>query len=237
MKKIFLFLIFTFFVSCSASKEKSFIPEVVSPDVYDVLFENDDVKVLGVTFPPGKGDNMHDHNPITFYVLQGGKGQVTLPDGSVNEREVPTGFVGHNRERQRHQVKNIGQDTLKFIIIEHKNLKTASAAHEKLTLPEEVSPEVYKVLLENDDVKVVEVVFEPGQSDKMHQHGVMTFYGVKGGKLQSTLPDGTVNENQVPDGFTGHRNTITTHQMKNIGEEEVKVILVEHKYLSPRKNG
>ena len=232
MKKIFLLLNFIFFISCSGSSKKILFPEKVSPDIYNVLFENDDVKVLDVTFPPGKGDNMHDHNPMTFYVLSGGKGQVTLPDGSVNEREVPTGFVGHSRDKQRHQVKNLGPDTLKLIIFEHKNLKSASASKESLILPEEVSPEVYKVLLENDDVKVVEVVFEPGESDKMHQHGAMTFYGVKGGKLQSILPDGTVSSNQFPDGFTGHRNKITTHQMKNVGEEEVKVIIVEHKYLS-----
>ena len=65
----------------------------------------------------------------------------------------------------------------------------------------------------------------------MHQHGVMTIYGITGGKLQGTSPDGTVNESEVPNGFVGHRNTITTHQMKNIGDNTVKVILFEHKKL------
>ena len=103
-------------------------------------------------------------------------------------------------------------------------------------LPEKVSPDVYKVLLENEDVKVLEVTFAPGQSDNMHDHGVMTFYAVKGGKLQATLPDGTVRENKAPDGFVGHRNTRTTHQMKNMSNDTVKVIIVEHKNIKPIKN-
>ena len=112
---------------------------------------------------------------------------------------------------------------------------SCSESKEKLILPEEVSPDVYKVLLENEDVKVLEVTFAPWQSDNMHQHGVITFYGIKGGILQCTLPDWTVKENEVPDGFVGHRNTITTHQMKNTGDDTVKVILVEHKKIKPVK--
>ena len=37
-------------------------------------------------------------------------------------------------------------------------------------LPEEVSPEVYKVLLDNEDVKVLEVTFQPGR--------VMSYIGI-----------------------------------------------------------
>ena len=103
-------------------------------------------------------------------------------------------------------------------------------------LPEKVSPDVYKVLLENADVKVLEVTFKPGQSDKLHKHNVMTFYAVQGGQLQITSPDGTIRENEFPAGRTGHRNTTTTHQVKNIGDNTVKIILVEHKKIKPIKN-
>ena len=222
-------------VSCSGSKEKPLLPEEVSPDVYRVLLDNDDVKVLEVTFEPGQSDNMHDHYPVTFYLLQGGKAQVTLPDGTVNEREIPTGFTGHNTEKVRHQVKNIGENTIKIILVEHKNTHPASESGEPLILPEEVSPDVYQVIFENDDVKVLDVTFAPGQGDNMHEHGVITYYGIKGGKLQNTLPDGTVKEMEVPDGFVGHGNTIVKHQMENVGEDTVKVIIVEHKKLMPVK--
>ena len=112
---------------------------------------------------------------------------------------------------------------------------SCSESKEKLILPEEVSPDVYKVLLENEDVKVLEVTFAPGQGDNMHEHGVITYYGIKGGKLQNTLSDGTVKEMDVPDGFVGHGNKIVKHQMKNVGDDTVKVIIVEHKKLMPIK--
>ena len=235
MTRLIIFTLFLLIVSCSGSKEKLLLPEEVSPDVYKVLLDNEDVKVLEVTFEPGQSDNMHDHYPVTFYLLQGGKAQVTLPDGTVNEGEFPTGFTGHNTEKVRHQVKNIGENTIKILLVERKKSHPTSESKEKLILPEEVSPDVYQVILENDDVKVLNVTFAPGQGDNIHEHGVITYYGIKGGKLQNTLADGSVKEMEVPDGFVGHGNNIVKHQMENVGDDTVKVIIVEHKKLMPIK--
>ena len=235
MTKLIISTLLLLIVSCSGSKEKLLLPEEVSPDVYKVLLDNEDVKVLEVTFEPGQSDNMHDHYPVTFYLLQGGKAQVTLPDGTVNEGEFPTGFTGHNTEKVRHQVKNIGENTIKILLVERKKSHPTSGTKEKLILPEEVSPDVYQVVLENDDVKVLNVTFAPGQGDNVHEHGVITYYGIKGGKLQNTLPDGTIKEMEVPDGFVGHGNNIVKHQMENVGDDTVKVIIVEHKKLMPIK--
>ena len=235
MTRLIISTLLLLIVSCSGSKEKLLLPEEVSPDVYKVLLDNEDVKVLEVTFEPGQSDNMHDHYPVTFYLLQGGKAQVTLPDGTVNEGEFPTGFTGHNTEKIRHQVKNIGENTIKILLVERKKSHPTSGTKEKLILPEEVSPDVYQVVLENDDVKVLNVTFAPGQGDNVHEHGVITYYGIKGGKLQNTLPDGTVKEMEVPDGFVGHGNNIVKHQMENVGDDTVKVIIVEHKKLMPIK--
>ena len=235
MTRLIISTLLLLIVSCSGSKEKRLLPEEVSPDVYKVLLDNEDVKVLEVTFEPGQSDNMHDHYPVTFYLLQGGKAQVTLPDGTVNEGEFPTGFTGHNTEKVRHQVKNIGENSIKILLVERKKSHPTSGSKEKLILPEEVSPDVYQVVLENDDVKVLNVTFAPGQGDNVHEHGVITYYGIKGGKLQNTLADGTVKEMEVPDGFVGHGNNIVKHQMENVGDDTVKVIIVEHKKLMPIK--
>ena len=230
MKKLLISTVLLFFIACSSS-DISLLPEKVSPDVYKVLLENDDIKILEVTFAPGQSDNMHEHYPATVYIVEGGKAQVTLPDGTVNEINPPSDFILHNPEKAKHQVKNIGDNTMKIILFERKNTRAITDTKEELILPEEVSPDVYKVLLDNEEVKVTEVTFKPGQGDEMHQHGVMSIYGITGGKLQNISPDGTVREMEVADGFVGHRNTVTTHQMKNIGDTTVKVILVEHKKL------
>ena len=236
MTRLIISSLLLLIVACSWSKEKLLLPEEVSPDVYKVLLDNDDVKVLEVTFEPGQSDNMHDHYPSTVYIFQGGKAQVTLPDGTVNEIEPPTGFIGHNTEKARHQVKNIGDNTIKILLVERKNTHTVTETEEKLILPEEVSPDVYQVIFESDDVKVLMVTFAPGQSDNMHEHGVITYYTIRGGKLKNTLSDGTVKEMEVSDGFVGHGNTIVKHQMQNVGEDTAQVLIVEHKKLKPASN-
>lgn len=50
MKNILIFSIMAFAISCSVSKEKFLHPEVLSPDIYEVLLDNEDVKVMMVTF-------------------------------------------------------------------------------------------------------------------------------------------------------------------------------------------
>ena len=184
MKKLLISTVLLFFIACS-SNDISLLPEKVSPDVYKVLLENEDIKILEVTFAPGQSDNMHEHYPATVYIVEGGKAQVTLPDGTVNEINPPSDFILHNPDKAKHQVKNIGDNTMKIILFERKNTRAVTDTKEELILPEKVSPDVYKVLLDNDEVKVTEVTFKPGQGDEMHQHGVMSIYGITGGKLKN----------------------------------------------------
>ncbi len=218
-------------VVISCSSDNVLLPEEVSPDIYKVLLDNEDVKVLEVTFEPGQSDNLHDHNPMTIYVLEGGKVQGTLPDGTVNERDIPSGFVGHQFEKVRHQIKNIGDNTIKIILVERKNTHSTNYSDIDLILPEEVSPNRYGVLLDNEDVKVVMVTFPPEKGDNMHEHGVTTYYALMGGKLKNTLADGTITEMDIVDGFVGHGKKLVKHQMMNVGSDTVKVLLVEHKKL------
>ena len=229
MVRLFISAILLLFISCSNSSN-ILLPELVSPGVYKVLLDNDDVKVLEVTFKPGQSDKMHDHNPFTFHLIEGGKAQVTLPDGTVNEREIPTGFTGHNKEKVRHQVKNVGENTIRIILVEHKKIRSkASMKNKDYLFPEKVSPEIYKVLLDNDDVKVLEVTFKPGQGDNMHDHNPMTVVVLEGGKAQTTLPDGTVNEQEIPSGVSFFAKEGQRHQAKNIGDNTIKILLAEYK--------
>ena len=119
MKNILYFTFLLLLFSCSDSKKKFLYPDSVSPDIYEVLLENDAVKVILATFKLGQEDKMHDHYPMTFHVLEGGNAKVTLPDGSVNEREIPSGFTGYNPKGQRHQVTNVGDNQVKILLVEH----------------------------------------------------------------------------------------------------------------------
>ena len=110
-------------VIISCSSDNVLLPEEVSPDIYKVLLDNEDVKVVMVTFPPEKGDNMHEHGVTTYYALNGGKLKNTLADGTVSEMDIVEGFVGHGKKLVKHQMMNVGSDTVKVLLVEHKKLE------------------------------------------------------------------------------------------------------------------
>ena len=230
MLNFFYSLILATIFSCTGVSSKMLLPEKVSPDIYDVLLENEDVKILKVSFPPGVGDNMHDHYPFSFYVIDGGKLQVTLPDGKVNEMEAGDGFSGHNEKGVRHKVKNVGEEAVNIILVEHKNLESEKLLEvQKSLAPENVSPEIYRVLFENDKIKAVEATFPTGKSDLMHEHGAYAAYIIKGGKVQMINPDGSSVERNFPDGATAYSSNVQRHQVKNIGDSDIMVFMVEYK--------
>lgn len=230
MYKFIYLTLLIILASCTSVTSKMLLPEQVSPDVYDVLLENEDVKILNVSFPPGKGDNMHDHYPFTFYVVDGGKLEVTLPDGKVNEMEAGDGFSGHNEKGVRHRVKNIGEKPVNIILVEHKNLASTKLLEvEKTLAPENVSPDIYKVLFENDELKAVEATFPAGESDLMHEHGAYAAYIIEGGEVQMINPDGTSLNRNFPDGATAFSSNVQRHQVKNIGDSDIRVFMVEYK--------
>tara|TARA_B100000686_G_scaffold355357_1_gene473414 strand:+ start:7957 stop:8769 length:813 start_codon:yes stop_codon:yes gene_type:complete len=119
-----------------------------------------------------------------------------------------------------------------FYELRDQNINYASTQDQTM-LPENVSPDVYKVLVDNDYVKVLDVKFKSGQSDNMHHHNVFTAYVVNGGKMLNTYPDGSTSTMEIPNGMAVHRDFETVHQVKNIGDTDMHIILVEHKNIKP----
>ena len=95
-------------------------PELVSPDVYKVLFEDENMKVIEVEHEPGESDDFHAHHPMTWYAVQGGILEMTAEDGLVSVVEIKTGQVGRPLQGQVHRAKNIGDSKFKAILFEEK---------------------------------------------------------------------------------------------------------------------
>ena len=74
------------------------------------------------------------------------------------------------------------------------------------------------------------VKFEAGESDLMHDHYPMIFHVIQNGKAKVTFSNGSVNESEIPFGFTGYNIQVQRHQVTNIGDNQVKNLLVEHFY-------
>lgn len=230
MYKYLLSILVLIFISCTGSKPEMLLPEKVSPDVYEVLFDNETVKVMKVSFSPGQSDNMHDHYPFTFHLLDGGKAQVTMPDGTINERKIPGGFTGHNEKGVRHQVKNIGSKEINIILIEHKKLGSMPSFNiDESLAPQKVSPEIYDLVHEDEKIKIYLASFAAGKSDKVHEHGPNTAYIIKGGTVKVLAADGSVIERSFPDGAVSFSDNIVRHQVENIGSTDIKVLIAEYK--------
>jgi quercetin dioxygenase-like cupin family protein len=91
-------------------------PCEVSPDYYKKLFENEKLRVVEMTLPPGCKDTQHSHPDETVYFIRGGKARIYVGDDIV-EADIPDGHVMFS-EAWTHTVENVGDTTIHAIIFE-----------------------------------------------------------------------------------------------------------------------
>ena len=92
--------------------------------------------------------------------------------------------------------------------------------------PVQVAPNNFKVLLENDQVRVLDF-HSKGEKVPMHSHPTYLTYDISGsGKTIYTSPDGKTTEREYKPGQTTW-NGATTHATQSNGE--IHVLLVELK--------
>lgn len=85
-----------------------------------VTFENEAVRVVETTYPPGAAVPMHSHEfPRVVYVIDGGTLQTSGPDGETTPRELSPGDT-HWRAPERHGTRNIGSTPLRMVEVEIK---------------------------------------------------------------------------------------------------------------------
>jgi quercetin dioxygenase-like cupin family protein len=94
-------------------------PAGVNSKTIKVRFENDHVRVLEASLPPGEKEAVHSHPAYVIYVLQGGKYRNYASDGKVTEGELKTGDVLY-RDPLTHAAENIGNTTMHMILVELK---------------------------------------------------------------------------------------------------------------------
>lgn len=94
-------------------------PAVVNAKTIKVKFENDRVRVMEATLPPGVKEAVHSHPAYVIYVLEGGKYRNYASDGKTTDGELKTGEVLY-REPLTHAAENIGTTTMHMILVELK---------------------------------------------------------------------------------------------------------------------
>lgn len=90
------------------------------------------------------------------------------------------------------------------------------------------APGVHKIIFENEKVRVLDVIAQPGEKTAMHWHPDNISYIAVGGKLKFTKPDGsTIVVELQPGQVTAPGEG--SHEVENIGDSVVHAIQVELK--------
>lgn len=101
--------------------------------------------------------------------------------------------------------------------------------------PVKVAPEVYRVLLENDQVRVLEMRLRPGSILPKHSHPAHITYALSDGLVRFTSPNGEDKMINLRAGRTAWSGP-ATHVVENIGLTEARIVAIELKE-SPASSG
>jgi quercetin dioxygenase-like cupin family protein len=92
------------------------------------------------------------------------------------------------------------------------------------------SPDVYKVVAESGQFRVVEGTWKPGQRDLLHSHPSGGFvYFVTDCSLRLHSPDGTTEDVSRAAGAASSQPAYDSHWAENAGKETCKLVLFEPK--------
>lgn len=87
-----------------------------------VVLDNDKVRVIELTMPPGTSTGMHSHGDNVVVFLTGGTATQTMADGTTRQLEQKPGTVLWS-DPVTHDTKNAGKATVRTLVIELKEPK------------------------------------------------------------------------------------------------------------------
>jgi quercetin dioxygenase-like cupin family protein len=116
LTKIFLLLVAFILLSGGGFAQD---PTKVDSSHYKVVFENEKVRVLRITYGAGEKSVMHKHPDAVVVMLTDSKTEFTLPDGEVIELSGEQGDASWTPEGE-HLPQNVGEEPMEAILVELK---------------------------------------------------------------------------------------------------------------------
>ena len=105
---------------------------------------------------------------------------------------------------------------------------TESAIAQKVPHSLVASPDIYKVIAENEQYRVVEVTWKPGQRDLIHSHPASAVYYPMDCTLRGFDPSGVATwTGQERAGTAIVQQPIPAHSVQNAGQSECRIIMFE----------
>ena len=119
-QKRFFCILFAALFFCSFT-QMAFAQDATKVDSahYKVEFENDQLRIIRVTYAPGEKSNMHEHSEGVVVTLTDARSKVTLPDGKTQDFIVKAGRAAWS-PASKHAVENISDKPYEGFYIEMK---------------------------------------------------------------------------------------------------------------------
>ncbi len=90
-------------------------------------------------------------------------------------------------------------------------------------------PETHKVVLDNDEIRMLDARLPPGSKVAMHSHPPNSVYYITDCKLKATGPDGKSQVVEPKAGSAIFRGGETKHAVENVGASECHLVQTEYK--------
>jgi hypothetical protein len=89
------------------------------------------------------------------------------------------------------------------------------------------SPDVYKVIAQNDQYKVISVTWKPGQKDILHAHPANAVYYLTDCSLRVHAQDGSFRDVAPRAGAAVVQVPIPGHALENVGTADCRLVMFE----------
>jgi len=206
----------------------AFAQDVVqlAPDQVKVVFENDRVRVLHFNEPGHSKLPMHSHPAYVAVGFTTDDSKYTFPDGKTSNERTKADNVTYSKA-MTHAYENLSDAAAESVMVELKKPGAAEAA--KTTLdPVKLDPKHYKVVINNDQVRVLRAKYGPHEKSVMHEHPASVAVFMIDGHVKFTLPDGTSQDTNSKAHDASWADA-GKHLPENAGDQPTEVIVIELK--------
>lgn len=91
------------------------------------------------------------------------------------------------------------------------------------------SPEIYKVLAEDEKFRIIEATWKPGQRDVLHSHPTAYQYHVNDCSMRITMADGSSRVANPKRGTSRIAEPVVSHYAENVGASDCTIVFFEPK--------
>lgn len=199
----------------------------VSPGVYTLLAENSSFRVIEARWAAGQKDQWHEHPPLAAFFVTDVNGKLHYPDGSSKDVRGKAGEVKLTAEPETHYFENLADAECRVVLFErvHAGMVPTPGPNDRPPCAD-ASPEVYRVLAENDALRVILATWEAGKQDEWHSHPPLAAYALTpvNGRLRYQTADDKVVQGDA--GMVTLLAAPESHSFQNAGAE-CRMVLVE----------